>query len=65
MSVVEELARSYVAEYLERDPEYIDVAEHVGGNLADVSELTDELIKKVYRQVMIELDTIVQRWDDE
>lgn len=49
MASVEELAEGFVLEYLERQPEYIDVAEYVADN--DDEEPNDDSIAAVYQNV--------------
>lgn len=56
---VEDAAGRFISEYLSREPEYIDVVEFLDENELDLDE------EEVFKWVVGELDTILQRWEDE
>lgn len=62
---IEELVQGFVDEYLERTPDYGDVVEFVQENIADEDAIDDELLAKVFKGVVADLDTIAQRYGDE
>ena len=49
---IEDLAEGFVLEYLDRLPEFIDVAEYVDENLSEEEDLNDEMLKAVYDSVI-------------
>lgn len=65
MSQVDELAKGFVEEYLERTPEYIDVVEYVSENIEDEDDQSDEFHDEVFVKVNAILDTVAQRLADE
>jgi hypothetical protein len=54
---VEELADGFLAEYLQRTPEYIDVAEYVSENAED--DIDDDSLKEVFISVIAKLDALL------
>ena len=59
-----ELAESFVSEYLERTPEYIDVAEYAEENVIDEDILSNEFLAEVFQEVNKTLDTVAQRFNE-
>jgi len=57
----DEVARDFVLEYLQREPEFIDVAEFVFDRL---HEYNDDDAADVYNSVIAILDTAYQRYVD-
>jgi hypothetical protein len=55
---IQELAKDFVLEYLERDPEYMDVVEYVSENIDDEDDIDDDLLKEVFTTVVGELDAV-------
>jgi hypothetical protein len=51
MKLADDLAQGFFIEYLNRDPEYLDVAEYVMEN-TDNDDENEELTARVYTQVV-------------
>lgn len=58
--LVEDFAKTVITEYLESGPEYLTIAE----TLMEEGYEDPDLINDVYESVNNELDTILQRWED-
>lgn len=56
-----------VYELLQRDPEYLDVAEYLDDEWVGEDELDDELIAEVYQEVARQMSiasTLFSRWEE-
>lgn len=61
---VDRLAEGFVIEYLERDPEYLDVVEYVSENAEEPDEIDDTLLVHIFESVVGFLDVAAQRFED-
>jgi hypothetical protein len=57
----DELARDFVLEYLDREPEWVDVGEFIDDRL---DEYDSDVVIEVHNSVIAYLDTIAQRFAD-